>query len=467
MTLQHTFPFPSSSDTTLPDPHSNTDCDVLIVGGGMVGLTLAAALGNTDLRVEVVERRSMALQQSGSVEMGADGRASALALGTIHMFRGLGLWPEMQAMGVSPIHRIRVSDSDFPHAAYLRREDIGAEALGYIVPNCVTQSAALSFLQTCENVTLRFSMQVGQVDRNSDGVQFALTPASQPEEECADNNLRWRRAKVLIAADGARSPLRQQANISVCRWGYRQACIVTTVTTERAHQQTAYERFQPIGPFAILPMHDPHGRAESHRSCVVWTVPEDDLDRLMNLSDEAFIAELSPWFGPQLGQVLEVCPRTSYCPQRSISSTYVQPRFALVGDAAHSTHPVGGQGVNLGMRDVAALAQVLVEAQAAGEDIGSLQVLRRYQQWRQGNNRAVLFVTDFANRLFSNRIWPLQWLRRLGLVSLQFVPPIKRWLMREAMGLGGRRAKLIDGRSLVARPVERLVAKASAGSSQS
>ena len=438
--------FPSRSDSG-----NNRDLDVVIVGGGMVGLTLAAALGHTGLQVVVVERRPLQLQQSGVVEQGADGRASALALGTVQMFRGLGVWPAMQAMGVSPIHQIRVSDSDFPHAAHLRRQDIGAEALGYIVPNCVTQSATIAFLQTCDNVSLRFSTQVMEVAGDRDGVNVALAPTAMTSASGNPDSapLEWQRAKVLIAADGARSPLRHQANIPVNRWGYDQACIVTTVETERPHQQTAYERFQPIGPFAILPMHDTGGRSESHRSCVVWTVPESDRDRLMSLPDCDFIAELSPWFGEQLGQVLSATPRACYSPQRSLSSRFVQPRFALIGDAAHSTHPVGGQGVNLGMRDVAVLAQVLVDAAASGEDIGSLDVLRRYERWRKGNNWAVLFVTDFANRLFSNRIWPLQWLRRLGLIGLRFVPPLKRWLMLQAMGLGGRRARLIDGHALV------------------
>lgn len=421
----------------------------------MVGLTLAAALGNTSLQVAVIERRPLQLQTSGVVEQGADGRASALALGTVQMFRGLGLWPSMQAMGVSPIHQIRVSDSDFPHTAHLCRQDIGAEALGYIVPNCVTQSAAIAFLQTCDNISLRFSTQVMDVVSDRDGVNVALAPTPDRSSSTTSSPVatglatpEWLRAKVLIAADGARSPLRHQANIPVNRWGYDQACIVTTVETERPHQQTAYERFQPIGPFAILPMHDAGGRSESYRSCVVWTVPESDRDRLMSLPDCDFIAELSPWFGSQLGQVLSATPRACYSPQRSLTSRYVQSRFALVGDAAHSTHPVGGQGVNLGMRDVAVLAQVLVEAQAKGEDIGSLDVLHRYERWRKGNNWAVLFATDLANRLFSNRILPLQWLRRLGLIGLRFVPPIKRWLMLQAMGLGGRRAQLIDGHSL-------------------
>ncbi|WP_017324483.1 UbiH/UbiF/VisC/COQ6 family ubiquinone biosynthesis hydroxylase [Synechococcus sp. PCC 7336] len=416
------------------------DCDVLIVGGGMVGATLAAALGQTELTVKVIEARALDLQRSGSVELGADGRASALALGTVRMFQAMGIWSQMSQLGVSPIHRIQVSDGQFSQVATLHRDEIQAEALGYVVPNWVTQMGVLDSLDRCDNVQLLSSTRVQQVVHQQDAVAVAIAPAGE--------EVRWLRSRLLVAADGARSRLRQNANIPVSSWGYGQACIVATVTTARPHSQTAFERFQPSGPFAILPVREAAGKVKSCRSCVVWTIRETERDRLMALGDADFIAALSPSFGPQLGAIESVGPRACYTPQRSHSRTYVKPRFALVGDAAHSTHPVGGQGVNLGMRDVAALAQVLVEARAAGEDIGDLAVLQRYEHWRRFDNGAVLFATDAANRLFSNQLWPLQWLRRLGLLALPLLPPLKRWLMRQAMGLGGRRAHLIDGRPL-------------------
>jgi 2-octaprenyl-6-methoxyphenol hydroxylase len=353
------------------------------------------------------------------------------------MLDALGIWPTMVASGVSPIHSIRVSDGRFGRATWLRREEIEVEALGHIVPNVTTQSALLQFLAGCSNVQLYMPARLQSLSREDDCVRVAV--------DHKDESLTLR-AKLLVAADGARSRLREQAGIPVSRWDYSQACIVTTATTECPHQQVAYERFQPSGPFAILPMHADNGEAESHRSCVVWTVRLTDRDRLMDLNDADFIAAIAPWFGAHSGDITSVSPRLSYVPQRSHSLTYVQPRFALVGDAAHSTHPVGGQGVNLGMRDVAALAEVLMQARSQGQDVGSLAVLERYHRWRRGDNAAVLFATDAANRAFSNQIWPLQWARRLGLLGIDTLPPLKHWLMRRAMGLSGQLPQLMGGK---------------------
>ena len=364
----------------------------------------------------------------------------------------------MVQAGVSPIQRIQVSDGEFSRVAMLRREEIGAEALGYIVPNRVTQMGVMGAIDRGERVEWLGATQVVDVHYDADGVRVAIAPSSLAEDSNPSTQpSRWLRAKLLVAADGARSRLRERAAIPLSRWGYSQACIVTTVTTELSHDQTAFERFQPSGPFAILPMHSLAGAGPSHRSCVVWTIQEGDREHLMGLDDARFIEAISPWFGAQLGRITEVTARACYVPQRLHCRRYVDERFALVGDAAHSTHPVGGQGVNLGMRDVAVLAQVLGEAAAAGEDVGSLAVLRRYERWRWGDNGAVLWVTDVANRMFSNRIWPLQWLRRLGLVALPLVPWLKKWLMVRAMGLGGRRARLIEGEALGVERAERLV----------
>ncbi|MEO1132739.1 MAG: UbiH/UbiF/VisC/COQ6 family ubiquinone biosynthesis hydroxylase [Cyanobacteria bacterium J06639_1] len=416
--------------------------DVLVVGGGLVGLTLAAALGNTALTVGVVEARPLFHPETAEAIASPDGRATALALGTVRMLRSIGIWPEMERAGVSPIERIQVSDGDFSGVARLDRTEIDAEALGYIVENRVTLAALTRFVARCGNIRLFSPTRLQSWVANDDAVRAVLTREDGFEVKV--------RSQVIIAADGARSRLRAQADISASNWEYDQVCIVTTVRTERSHQQVAFERFQPSGPFAVLPMWSGEkGSFEaSHRSCVVWTAKMGDRDRLMSLNDEAFIAAMAPSFGKQLGRIESVSPRACYVPKRSHCHDYVRPRFALIGDAAHSTHPVGGQGVNLGMRDVAVLSECLVRAREAGLDLGSLDVLRQYQQGRRGDNAAVLFATDTANRLFSNQIWPLQWGRRLGLVGLDWVPFVKPFLMRRAMGLGGRPTQLVEGRSL-------------------
>lgn len=430
--------------TTIADLSSlseSSDVDVLIVGGGLVGLTLAAALGHTPVTVGLVEARPLLESETAKAIVSPDGRATALALGTVQMLRSIGVWSAMERGGVSPIERIRVSDGQFPRAAVLNKDDIAAEALGYIVENRVTLAALTEFVASCPNVQLLSPMRLQTWEVGVDRVTATIARADGSEARVT--------SQVSIAADGARSRLRAQADIPASSWDYDQVCIVTTVRTERSHQHVAYERFQPSGPFAILPMvADRQESGPSHRSCVVWTAKRHDRDRLMSLDDAAFIAAMLASFGSQLGRIESVTPRACYEPRRSHCHAYVRPRFALVGDAAHLTHPVGGQGVNLGMRDVAVLAECLVQARVAGLDLGDLNMLQTYERRRRGDNAAVLFATDTANRLFSNQIVPLQLARRLGLLGLDWVPFGKRFLMQRAMGLGGRPIQLLEGRSL-------------------
>ncbi|MFQ3613448.1 MAG: UbiH/UbiF/VisC/COQ6 family ubiquinone biosynthesis hydroxylase, partial [Cyanobacteriota bacterium] len=397
------------------------DFDVGIVGAGMVGSTLAVALGQAGIRVALIESRDL------GQGVGPDGRASALALGTARILERLGAWPLMQSWGVSPIHRIQVSDGESPLVAQLRREMIQAPALGYIVENQITQKALLQRIQECPSVTVLSPAQVQGFSARPDHMQVELS------QEGSRHTLR---TAVLVGADGARSQLREWAGIPVSRWGYGQVCIVSTLTHELPHAQVAYERFQPSGPFAILPTPDPH------RSCVVWTARQSDRERLMSLPEEEFLQAIQPSFGSQLGALLAASPRACYEPQRSHAQTYIGSRLALVGDAAHTTHPVGGQGVNLGMRDVAALTALLIEAKTTGRDPGAPALLQAYERCRRPENELVLFGTDAANRLFSNRNGLLLILRRLGLWSLDSLPLLKPALMRQAMGIRPQQPQL-------------------------
>lgn len=394
--------------------------DVVIVGAGMVGSTLAAALAQTSVRVGLIEARDL------SQGMGPDGRASALALGTVRMLDQIGAWPTIHSLGVSPIHQIQVCDGDRLGLCHLNREAIQEPALGYIVENRVTQQGVAEVIGAAPNIQVISPARVHGFVSQGDHVQVDLvTPAG----------IRSLQGQLLVAADGGRSPLRSLAGIPVWGWGYGQACVVTTVITERSHQQVAYERFHPSGPFAILPMTDPLHPESPRRSCVVWTIRSEDREQLMGLSDPEFIAALSTSFGSQLGPIQSVSPRACYTPRRQHSCSYIGSRLALVGDAAHSTHPVGGQGVNLGMRDVAVLASLVIQAHGQAQDLGGRELLRRYQRLRRWENEGVLLGTDLANRAFSNRILPLRWLRRLGLQGLDRMLWPKQVLMRQAMGI--------------------------------
>ncbi|MFS8883264.1 UbiH/UbiF/VisC/COQ6 family ubiquinone biosynthesis hydroxylase [Synechococcus sp. R55.3] len=413
MSLLPTSAAPLAIASTAAKPR-RLDFEVVIAGAGMVGSTLAAALGQAGIRVGLIEGRDL------SQGVGPDGRASALALGTARILQRIGVWPLMEAWGVSPIHRIQVSDGEGPWVAQLCRETLQAPALGYVVENQITQKALLQRIRECPSVTLFSPAQAQSFSPAADHIRVELA------QEGSRQTLR---AALLVVADGARSRLREQAGIPLSRWGYGQVCIVSTLTHEHPHRQVAYERFQASGPFAILPTPDPH------RSCVVWTVRQADRDRLMGLSEAEFLQAIRPWFGSQLGALLAASPRACYEPQRAHAQTYIGSRLALVGDAAHTTHPLGGQGANLGMRDVAALAALLIEAKLTGRDPGDPALLKAYERCRRPENALVLFATDAANRLFSNRSWPLLVLRRLGLWGLEVLPLLKPALMRQAMGI--------------------------------
>ncbi|NJL99631.1 MAG: UbiH/UbiF/VisC/COQ6 family ubiquinone biosynthesis hydroxylase [Synechococcaceae cyanobacterium SM2_3_2] len=412
--------------------------DVVIVGAGMVGSALAAALAGSSLKVALVEARDL------SLGMGPDGRASALGLGSIQLFEAIGAWDLMRQLGVSPIERIEISDGDFRGVAHLRHSDIDQPALGYIVENRVTQIGLQQVLRSADNIHLispariqGFATDAQQawqiIHLETDLEPGSLHPDQKP-------TLITIKTKLLVACDGVHSQVRQQAGIPVRAWGYGQSCLVSTVTTERPHHQVAYERFRPWGPFAILPM-TPSAQSlgesseYSHRSCVVWTISDIERERLMALSEAEFLAAMAPSFGSQLGALLSASPRACYQPRRLHAQRYTAPRLALVGDAAHSTHPVGGQGVNMGLRDVTQLAQLVLTAAAEQQDPGSDLVLKRYEGSRSWDNRAVLLGTDIANRAFSNNWILLREARRLGILTLEHALWLKRPLMRQAMGI--------------------------------
>jgi 2-octaprenyl-6-methoxyphenol hydroxylase len=405
--------------------------DVLIVGAGMVGASLACALGdknctaNRDLKVGIIESNGRFLRG----EFTADGRASAIAYGSSQIWQNIGVWGGMQRRGVTPMHQIQVSEGDSSYQVQLRCEDMGQEALGYIVENSVTLASLWEFAKECENLELICPAQILAIEYVSDRDVMRVKISSENDGRGGEQYLE---TKLLVGADGGRSLVRQMANIQISERLYDQTCIVTTIQSENSHQNFAYERFQASGPFAILPL-------GSDRACIVWTATKEETPVLLALDEATFLQELAKRFGAPLMQKLGnikviSSDRGNYSPRWMHSQTYIQPRLALIGDAAHTTHPIAGQGMNLGIRDVNALANVLKAAHQDHEDLGAIGVLKRYEAKRKWDNLGVIWLTDISNRLFSNHNWFFKVFRRLGLLLLQ-ISPLKRILMYFMMGL--------------------------------
>ena len=412
-------------------------CEVVIVGGGLVGLSLGIALAGAGMRTAVVDRADPAAATAAPY----DGRSSAIARGSQQVLAGLGIWPGMAAQA-QPIWDIRVSDGQigrgaapfFLHYAQGDLDTASAGPLGCIVENRVIRRALYARAAELPHLTLAAPARLTALERGPGAVAALLEDG------------RTIRAQVAVAADGRDSALRREAGIKTTAWDYPQCGIVATIHHTRPHNGVAHEHFLPSGPFAMLPMVDsPDGE---HRSSLVWTERRDLVPAMMALSPEDFSAELIRRFGTSLGTLREVGGRWSYPLSLMLAERIVDRRLALVGDAAHVIHPIAGQGLNLGLRDVAALAETLADAHRLGLDLGGADVLAGYPRWRRFDTLALATVTDALTRLFSNDLGPLRLARDLGLAAVNRVPPLKRLFMRHAMGLVGELPRLVKGEAL-------------------
>jgi 2-octaprenyl-6-methoxyphenol hydroxylase len=415
-------------------PGDGESAEVVIVGGGMVGLTLAAALARGGFDVVLVDREAPA----DLLDAGFDGRASALALGSQRMLETLGLWRTM-AGDAQPILEIRVSDATIwggTSSLFLHYDHkaLGDDPLGFIVENRVIRRVLDGHVRGIPRIRRIAPAEVDVVDRASGHATVRL----------ADGRLI--RAALVVAADGRRSRLREAAGIAVHAWDYPQCGIVCTVAHEKPHGAVAHEHFLPAGPFAMLPMTD--GPQGEHRSSIVWTERRELAPAMMKLDAAEFAGEIARRFGDSLGRLRAIGGRWCYPLALSHAERYADHRLVLVGDAAHAIHPIAGQGLNLGLRDVAALAELLVDARRLGLDPGERAVLEGYQRWRRADSILLLAVTDGLNRLFSNDIGPLRLTRDMGLAAVNTLPPLKRLLMRHAMGLTGELPRLVRGEPL-------------------
>lgn len=383
--------------------------DVLIVGGGLVGGTLACALAEKGVSVVVIDGED----PEALLAAGYDGRCSAIALACQRLLATIGLW-DLLGGESQPILDIRVVDGGSPlFLHYAQAEAQGP--MGYMVENRLLRQAILTRLGRLPAATLLAPARMTALRRDLDGVSATLSDGQTV------------RARLVVGADGRRSQVRESAGIGIRTLGYGQTAIVLTVEHERPHRGCAVEHFLPAGPFAILPM-------PGNRSSLVWTERSDLVSGLLALPAERFQAELERRFGDHLGWVRPVGPRFSYPLTLQAANRYVDRRLALVGDAAHGMHPVAGQGMNYGLRDVAVLAERLVVAQRLGLDPGAPALLAEYEALRRPDNLLMLAITDALVRLFSNDIAPVALARRLGIGAVERMGPLKRLFMRHAMG---------------------------------
>ena len=409
---------------------SDFDVDVLIIGGGFVGGSLAAALADTPLSVCIVDRADPA----DALKATFDGRAFAISATNRRMLEGIGLWRDLGPMS-APILDIRVSDGPSLLFLHYDHKDVGDEPMGQMVENHHLRLALHRRLQNCAGVVSLAPAAVSDLQRGGGGVAATLADGRRV------------RARLAVGADGRGSATRAAAGIKITNWSYGQTGIVCTVKHERSHDYVAHERFLPAGPFAILPLAGDPPEAAS-RSSIVWTEREELAPALLALDDTAFEAELVRRFGDFMGKVELIGPRWSYPLSLQFARRTTDTRLVLVGDAAHGMHPIAGQGLNMGLRDAATLAEVLVETHRIGLDIGAASTLARYERWRRFDNATMLAATDALNRLFSNDVAPLRLARDLGLAAVQQMPPLKRVFMRHAMGMVGELPRLLRGQPL-------------------
>ena len=395
--------------------------DLIIVGAGMVGSTLALALEASGLDILVLDASPLEAADFDP-QGGFEPRVSALSAASQRIFERLGAWPGMSARRVSPYTDMHVWDGSGTGQIHFSAETVHAEVLGHIVENRVVQDALLETMQRRGGQRLLGAARLERLERTPQGWQLTLDDGRQLN------------APLLVAADGANSAVRRLAGCETREWDYLHQAIVTSVRCSEPHQRTAWQRFTDDGPLAFLPL---ERDGDQHWCSIVWSVTELEARRLMALDDVAFRAALGRAFEQRLGEVEEVDPRRCIPLRQRHAKRYVQPGLALIGDAAHTIHPLAGQGVNLGLLDAAVLAEVIEAAMARGERPEDIRVLSRFERRRMPHNLAMMAAMEGFERLFQADPLPLRWLRNTGLKAVQALPEAKALFVRQALGLSG------------------------------
>ena len=400
--------------------------DIVIVGGGLNGPALALALAKSGFRVVVVDARVA----TARADVGFDGRAYALAVASKRLLEVIGVWPRLEGR-VQPILQIKASDGvagQGPAPFFLTFDHAEMEEgpMGFMAEDRLLYAAFLAAMAEV-GIELISGETVVSQEVTAQGAEVVLASG------------RVVRGSVLIGCDGRGSGVAARAGIGRTGWRYGQTALVTAIRHEKDHQGIAQQFFMPSGPLAILPL------AGGHLSSIVWSETEAQAAAIQALGDADYLEALRPRFGDFLGEIALAGERFTYPLSLTLANSFVAPRVALVGDAAHGVHPIAGQGLNLGLRDVGALAQVLIEAQRRGEDIGAADVLERYQRWRRFDSTALALGMDGVNRLFSNDNPVLRLGRDLGMGLVNAVPGLRRGFMRQAAGLSGEVPRLLRG----------------------
>lgn len=392
--------------------------DIAIAGGGIVGVTLAAILKNSGLNVIIIEAKPLEVAAART-------QAYAFSLLSSRIYEGIGVWKDI-VPHIGKFKKIRLSDSDFSQVVEFETTDLNTNYLGYVAQHNTILTALQNYIADCPNIHWLCPGEVTDVFYQDDLAQVAVK---------VQGTEHFLKAKLVIGADGARSHIRSLAKITTRGWKYWQSCVAFTIKHTAAQNETAFERFWSTGPMGVLPL-------PGNRCQIVWTNPHERAKKLKALEEPDFITELDYHLQGSLGKIKLVSDRVIFPVQLMQCDRYVQSRLALIGDAAHCCHPVGGQGLNLGIRDAASLAQILIAAHNQGQDIGSLSVLKEYETWRKKENLAILGFTDFLDRFFSNNWLPIVIVRRLGLWLMSNLQPLKIFALKLMTGLKGKTPKL-------------------------
>jgi len=404
----------------------NAEYDVVIAGGGMIGTSLALALSPLGLRVAVVE----AIARGAALQPSFDDRSTALSRSTQRMFEAMDLWDPIRSAS-TPIKRIHVSDKGRFGFSHIDAAEQKVEALGYVVINRVLGEVLQQALDGDESIDVICPAKISAISAAPNVMTASVSSKGKKTQELA--------CRLLVAADGANSSVRDMMGVTASQTSYGQRAVVGNLLTEKSLDNVAYERFTDVGPLALLPIAD-------ERAAFIWTVAENDASRVLALEDEAFLVELQTAFGNRLGEFSRVGKRAAYPLSLSKALRLTAARSVLVGNAAHGLHPVAAQGFNLGMRDVAALCDCIADACADSDvDIGNQELLSRFADWRKADQAKLVSFTDGLVKLFASTRIQTRLLRNAGMLGFDFIPGVRSEFARQTMGLAGRLPRLSRG----------------------